>query len=670
MKEKSLDIIYNKSYIVIVPTTSKTWYEGFEYSFKNVILMNETADDYDKTLTFLKKNNFKKLILVDYKVEYQNIISKYKNKSEIDFIYTGTLGSLAEEFKYDSLKKTISLFEQMPNSKLGLVDQGLYELLQKKYKNIYLISLDIEEAESCDAYIENQVGLLNDSTKPVHSYYNELSAITLSNKLKAKIINVNKTTKRFLKTFKIQYTKVKNEEELFEKNLANLYINFTDCNNLVILKSLDKKVPCIIGNNDIFDNYKYLKENLVVKSDDDVNEIFEKIKLISKNRKNILNEYQKFRKKYSRESIKSIETFLGTKKITKEENKKEHDLLLSVIFPVYNTANYIEKSLESVIKAAVPSMEILIINDGSTDNSEDIILKYVNKYPKLIKYIKQDNHGLGNVRNVGLKEAKGKYLAAVDSDDTINKNYFKEALKYLNNNIDIVMYDWLTVTDSAKYQTSAIDYIYGNIDRYRGILYTTIMPSTCNKIIKKEIFEKLKLNYLEDKYEDLSANPFALIKAETIKYINKPYYEYYIRSNSIMRARPGNSMMNAIKLVDERINKYKEYINVDIEEFKFNTYAWRIEEYIINPLYDLEENEMSESIIYLYKSIYDVIIGIFESKYYKTMLNKLNSQEIIEYINRRNQMIKDMKLEEFIKKQKEKDEIIKLTPPDVVYGKK
>ena len=379
MKEKSLDIIYNKSYIVIVPTTSNTWYEGFEYSFKNVILMNETADDYDKTLTFLKKNNFKKLILVDYKVEYQNIISKYKNKSEIDFIYTGTLGSLAEEFKYDSLKKIISLFEQMPNSKLGLVDQGLYELLQKKYKNIYLISLDIEEAESCDSYIENQVGLLNDSTKPVHSYYNELSAITLSNKLKAKIINVNKTTKRFLKTFKIQYIKVKNEEELFEKNLANLYINFTDCNNLVILKSLDKKVPCIIGNNDIFDNYKYLKENLVVKSDDDVNEIFEKIKLISKNRKNILNEYQKFRKNYSRESIKSIETFLGTKKITKEENKKEHDLLLSVIFPVYNTAKYIEKSLESVIKAAVPSMEILIINDGSTDNSEDIILKYVNK---------------------------------------------------------------------------------------------------------------------------------------------------------------------------------------------------------------------------------------------------------------------------------------------------
>ena len=129
-------------------------------------------------------------------------------------------------------------------------------------------------------------------------------------------------------------------------------------------------------------------------------------------------------------------------------------------------------------------------------------------------------------------------------------------------------------------------------------------------------------------------------------------------------------MMDVIKIVDKKIEEYKEMINIDIDEFKFNTYTWRIEEYIINPLYDLEKEEMSKSIKYMYQSIKDIVVEIIDSNNYKKMLDKLQDKEIVKYIEERNKMLKNSQLEEFILKHKKKDDIIKLTPPDVVYGKR
>lgn len=669
MFEKNLDIIYNKKYVVLLPTTVENLKEGFAYTFGNTVLIGNTVKEYDQTLSFLSNNNFQKIILVDYKMEYEKFIYRFKEDHKFDFIYTGSLGSLSNEFQYNSLKNIIKQFEKFNDSKLGLLDEGLYQILKKKYKNVYLLKLDIECESASEEYNENEIGILNSSQNSRHSYYNGLSALSFSNELTAKLLNIDKVTKKFLKVFNIKSRKVKSINELLSSNLANLYVNFTENDNTLILKSMDKSIPCILGNTTLFDTNSFLKENLVIKSDDDVNEIAEKIKLVKKNRNKILKEYKRFRKEYSAKSQELTKLFLDYCP-DKESKSKESELLLSVIFPVYNTAKYLEKSLQSVIDASIANMEILIINDGSTDNSEEIILEYVKKYPELIRYIKQTNYGLGNVRNVGLKEARGKYLAAVDSDDTINVNYFYEAVKYLEENIDIVVYDWLTIEGENKYPTEAIDYIYHNTNKYKGLLYTTIMPSTCNKIIKKEIFEQLKLNYIEDKYEDLSANPIALLKAKKIKYINKPLYEYYIRNNSLMHVRPGNSMIDVIKILDERLAHYKEYINVDIDEFKFNTYTWRIEEYIINPLYELDSKEMSKSIKYLYKNLEEIVNEIFKSNNYKKMLEKLKDKEKIKYIKERNKMFKNKKLEEFILKQKQEGKVIKLTPPDIVYGKR
>ena len=99
------------------------------------------------------------------------------------------------------------------------------------------------------------------------------------------------------------------------------------------------------------------------------------------------------------------------------------------------------------------------------------------------------------------------------------------------------------------------------------------MPSTCNKIVKKSLYEKLNIKYIEDKYEDLSTNPFVLFEAKTLKYFPKGYYEYYIRENSIMRSSAGYSMIDIIKIVNDRLNKYKESISVEEEKFKYYTFS-------------------------------------------------------------------------------------------------
>ena len=87
---------------------------------------------------------------------------------------------------------------------------------------------------------------------------------------------------------------------------------------------------------------------------------------------------------------------------------------VSVIIPVYNVENYVAKCIDSVLSFKHKDIEILIVNDGSTDGSEEVCMQYVKKYPDLVRYIKQENHGLGNVRNVILKNAKGKYIASID----------------------------------------------------------------------------------------------------------------------------------------------------------------------------------------------------------------------------------------------------------------
>ena len=104
---------------------------------------------------------------------------------------------------------------------------------------------------------------------------------------------VMKATKEFISFFNLKCKKEENIDNVIKDNFVNLYVNFTNTNNELIKKSFDLGIPCIVGNTNYFDNNKYLKENLVVKSDDDLREISEKIDFVRNNRDKIRQEYEK-----------------------------------------------------------------------------------------------------------------------------------------------------------------------------------------------------------------------------------------------------------------------------------------------------------------------------------------------------------------------------------------
>lgn len=119
--------------------------------------------------------------------------------------------------------------------------------------------------------------------------------------------------------------------------------------------------------------------------------------------------------------------------------KEDYKYKISVIVPVYNVEKYLEETIESVIAQTLgfKNIQLILVNDGSPDNSEEICLKYKEKYPDNVVYIKQKNGGVSSARNNGILAAEGKYVQFLDSDDKVSKNAYKRAIDLLEKNEDV-----------------------------------------------------------------------------------------------------------------------------------------------------------------------------------------------------------------------------------------
>ena len=125
---------------------------------------------------------------------------------------------------------------------------------------------------------------------------------------------------------------------------------------------------------------------------------------------------------------------------------------VSVIVPVYNVEGYLEKCLESLVRQSLKDIEIIVVNDGATDNSLKIAKKYEEKYSNILKVYSKRNGGLSDARNFGLKYAKGKYVAFVDSDDYVKNDMFLKLYNFaVKNDLDVVVSDTIIKTDSSEY---------------------------------------------------------------------------------------------------------------------------------------------------------------------------------------------------------------------------
>ena len=203
---------------------------------------------------------------------------------------------------------------------------------------------------------------------------------------------------------------------------------------------------------------------------------------------------------------------------------------ISVIVPVYNTELYLENCLNSLVNQSLKDIEIILINDGSTDNSEKISNKYLKKH-KNIKYIYKKNTGQGDSRNLGIKLSKGEFICFVDSDDYIDTNMLEKLYNEVGkSNAEIVycrsffVYENDFVSENfMDAKTSQKKFIINNF-------------GPCAKIIKKSIITENNLYFPKLRaYEDISVVPLWGMNASKIAFVDECLYYYLMRNGSTMK---------------------------------------------------------------------------------------------------------------------------------------
>lgn len=304
------------------------------------------------------------------------------------------------------------------------------------------------------------------------------------------------------------------------------------------------------------------------------NDIMSRHKLDKEVKENVFARREKFRFDYGFCEDELELAKIDLKDILKKKKIKD-DILLSVIIPVYNTEPFLEKCLNSVIKAIPEKTEVIIINDGTPDNSEKIIKKFAKEYKDIIKYHKKKNGGLSDTKNYGLAHAKGKYIGFVDSDDYIKENMFSCMLKKaLLDNADMVYCDVEMVYEDGSYR-----YVkstnYDEKDKLYKHLDTSLMPASWSKIVKKELFKGL--DYPKGyNNEDVAVSPILFARSKQISKVDTPFYKYFQRTGSIQNSGFNEKRFVVFYTANLCFERAKEFDNKTQEKIKGCIYTHQL----------------------------------------------------------------------------------------------
>lgn len=216
--------------------------------------------------------------------------------------------------------------------------------------------------------------------------------------------------------------------------------------------------------------------------------------------------------------------------------------LVSIIVPVYNVEQYLKDCLDSILQQSYPNIEIIIINDGSTDGSKEAVIPFLSD--KRVKYIEQENKGLSGARNTGLKSALGKYIVFVDSDDYIEKNMLKEVVFLMKTySLDLVRFNGISFVEELNETFKEGNYDFSHRleenklykEESLDLNRRTFSSSVCLYITTRELISKNQLVFYENVlHEDELFTAQVFLHTKRMMYKNVSYYHRRYRSNSIM----------------------------------------------------------------------------------------------------------------------------------------
>lgn len=237
---------------------------------------------------------------------------------------------------------------------------------------------------------------------------------------------------------------------------------------------------------------------------------------------------------------------------------------ISVIVPIYNVEKYLDKCINSIINQTYDNLEIILVNDGSSDNSLEICKKYQKKDNRII-LITKENGGLSDARNVGMEKATGKWYVFIDSDDYIELDYieflYKLVIKH-DSDIGIVLPFYFREFDTIQTIDKKISIKYlSNYSAVETMLYQKEFDTSAwGKIYKSELFNNIKFP-VGKLYEDISTIYKVFLRANEVVYSNAEKYFYLQRSNSIMGRPFRKKDMDYIYQTEEMLRNIKKLDN-------------------------------------------------------------------------------------------------------------
>lgn len=249
--------------------------------------------------------------------------------------------------------------------------------------------------------------------------------------------------------------------------------------------------------------------------------------------------------------------------------RKEFDMkkgLVSIITPCYNGEKYISETIDSVIAQSYSNWEMIIVDDGSKDNSAEIIKNYMSKEPR-IKLIQQANGGSSVARNNGIRNAEGQYMALLDADDLWNSDFLEKQIKLMNESNCVCVYSSYKLIDKnskeighpviAKHKITEKDMM---IRDYIGCLTGLYDMEKYGKVYLHEELKSLKDDY---------AFWLDIVKLEKVAYGNKEILASY-------RVLPNSATSNKKKMLIKQWQFYRQYLKLNVPKSIFNIMVWGI----------------------------------------------------------------------------------------------
>lgn len=300
-------------------TTRKDIYLYLNDNFDHIYYINNNSFKCTlrKIIKYIKNNNFKQVIIEDYFNNFDYLLNLLlENKIKVKLIWTKGVGTLNDPLELDNLSNVIKLYESKKIASLGFTDKSMYLLYKDKGCSLIKYTVKDTNIENFEEKNNDNVSVIGNGYNWQSNVYNQLSAIKMNNYDLYNLNDIN-IVRRYLKFWNIttysNYTKL--NCDTFRDNLDNISlcscVEFSNLYDLYCIDSYNHGVPVVLGNNTLFFKGTKLEDKVIVKSDDSINEIADKMKYCLNNRKSIIKEYNSLKKDYDIESKESIEEFIN-----------------------------------------------------------------------------------------------------------------------------------------------------------------------------------------------------------------------------------------------------------------------------------------------------------------------------------------------------------------------